>query len=175
MSNNQYGWLASIFYFAYLVAEYPWNILAQKTRLAKVVSGNVVAWGAMLMITAACSSFTGMAICRFLLGIFEAPITPCFMLIVCNGLGAVLGGVLTYGMGQIDTIAVWRAIYLILGGITVCWGIIMFLFLPDDIISAKRFSLEDKALIISRGRLGRIGIINHQIKWYQIREALVDP
>ncbi|KAJ5161960.1 MFS transporter [Penicillium capsulatum] len=32
----------------------------------------------------------------------------------CNGLGAVVGGVLTYGIGQIRTIAVWRAIYLIL-------------------------------------------------------------
>ncbi|KAJ5167386.1 uncharacterized protein N7482_006167 [Penicillium canariense] len=161
MSSNQYSWLASIFYLAYLVAEYPWNILAQKTKLAKVVSGNVVAWGAMLMITAACTSFTGMAICRFLLGIFEAPITPCFMMIVgmwytrdqqpfragifysCNGLGAVIGGVLTFGI--------------------------------DDIISATRFKLEDKALLISRNRLGRTGVMNHKIKWYQIREALVDP
>ncbi|KAJ6031780.1 hypothetical protein N7540_002512 [Penicillium herquei] len=193
MTRNEYSWLASIFYFAYLVAEYPWNILAQRTKLAKVVSGNVIAWGAMLMITASCSSFTGMAICRFLLGIFEAPITPCFMMIVgmwytrsqqpfragvfysCNGLGAVIGGVLTFGIGQIKTIAVWRAIYLILGGITVLWGILMLVFLPDDIISAKRFKLEDKALLIGRSRLGRTGVINHQVKWYQIREALVDP
>lgn len=193
MSSNQYSWLASIFYLAYLVAEYPWNILAQKTKLAKVVSGNVVAWGSILMVTAACSSFTGMAICRFLLGIFEAPITPCFMMIVgmwytrdqqpfragifysCNGLGAIIGGILTFGIGQIHTIAVWRAIYLILGGVTVAWGIVMFVFLPDDIISAKRFNLEDKALLISRSRLGRTGVMNHQIKWYQIREALIDP
>lgn len=193
MSSDQYSWLASIFYFAYLVAEYPWNILAQKTKLAKVVSGNIIAWGAMLMITAACSSFTGMAICRFLLGVFEAPITPCFMLMVgmwytraqqpfragvfysCNGLGAMVGGILTYGIGQIDTIAVWRAIYLILGGITLVWGVVMLLFLPDDVISSKRFTLDEKALLIGRGRLGQTGIINHQIKWYQIREALIDP
>ncbi|KAJ5516056.1 hypothetical protein N7527_007616 [Penicillium freii] len=193
MSSDQYSWLASIFYFAYLVAEYPWNILAQKTKLAKVVSGNIIAWGAMLMITAACSSFTGMAICRFLLGVFEAPITPCFMLMIgmwytraqqpfragvfysCNGLGAMVGGILTYGIGQIDTIAVWRAIYLILGGITLVWGVVMLLFLPDDVISSKRFTLDEKALLIGRGRLGQTGIINHKIKWYQIREALIDP
>ncbi|KAJ5764914.1 hypothetical protein N7520_004473 [Penicillium odoratum] len=193
MTSNEYSWLASIFYFAYLIAEYPWNILAQTTRLGKVVSGNVIAWGAMLMITAACTSFTGMGICRFLLGIFEAPITPCFMMIVsmwytrsqqpfragvfysCNGLGAVIGGVLTFGIGQIRTIAVWRAIYLILGGITVLWGVLMFVFLPDDIISSKRFKIEEKALLIARSRLGRTGVINHRIKWSQIREALVDP
>ncbi|CAG7933116.1 unnamed protein product [Penicillium olsonii] len=193
MSSDQYSWLASIFYFAYLVAEYPWAILAQKTKLAKVVSGNIIAWGAMLMITAACSSFTGMAICRFLLGVFEAPITPCFMMMIgmwytraqqpfragvfysCNGLGAMVGGILTYGIGQIHTIAVWRAIYLILGGITLVWGVVMLVFLPDDVVSSKRFTLDEKALLVARGRLGQTGIINHQIKWHQIREALVDP
>lgn len=193
MTTNQYSWLASIFYFAYLVAEYPWSYLAQRTKMGKVVSCNIIAWGAMLMITAACSSFTGMAICRFVLGIFEAPITPCFMMIVgmwytrseqpfragifysCNGFGAMIGGLLTYGIGQIDTIAVWRAIYLILGGVTMLFGVIALVFLPDDIISAKRLTIEDKALLIARGKLGRTGIINHSIKWYQIREALVDP
>ncbi|KAL3462236.1 major facilitator superfamily domain-containing protein [Aspergillus heterothallicus] len=193
MTSDQYSWLASIFYFAYLAAEYPWTFLAQKTKMAKVVSGNIIAWGAMLMITAASTNFTGMAICRFFLGVFEAPITNCFMMIVgmwytrseqpfragifysCNGLGAMVGGLLTFGIGQINTIAVWRAIFLILGGITVLWGVIMLVFLPDDILSAKRFSLEDKALLVGRGRLARTGILNHQIKWYQIREAFSDP
>tara|TARA_R110002060_G_scaffold25495_5_gene34931 strand:- start:1556 stop:1750 length:195 start_codon:yes stop_codon:yes gene_type:complete len=50
--------------------------------MAKVVAGCIISWGCILMITAACTSFTGLAICRFLLGVFEAPITPCFMMIV---------------------------------------------------------------------------------------------
>ncbi|KAJ5743085.1 hypothetical protein N7533_010187 [Penicillium manginii] len=176
MSSNEYSWLASIFYFAYLVAEYPWNLLAQRTRLGKVVSGNIVAWGSMLMITAACSSFTGMAICRFLLGIFEAPITPCFMMIVgmwytraqqpfragvfysCNGVGAMIE---PYTSSSVES--------------RFAGGVLMLFFLPDDIISAKRFKLDEKALLIARSRLGRTGVINHHIKWYQIREALVDP
>ncbi|CBF84701.1 hypothetical protein AN8901.2 [Aspergillus nidulans FGSC A4] len=193
MTSEQYSWLASIFYFAYLVAEYPWTILAQRTAMAKVVSGNVIAWGSILMITAACKNFAGIATCRFFLGIFEAPITNCFMMIVgmwytrreqpfragifysCNGMGAIVGGILTYGIGQIKTIAVWRAIFLILGGITVAWGLVLLLFLPDDILSAKRFTIEEKALLVARGRLARTGILSHQIKWYQIREALLDP
>lgn len=71
-----------MFYLAYLVAEYPWSALAQRTKMGKVVSGCVVAWGAVLMATAASTNFAGMAACRFFLGIFEAPITPCFMMIV---------------------------------------------------------------------------------------------
>lgn len=86
-----------------------------------------------------------------------------------------LGGILTYGIGQIDTFPVWKAIFLLCGGATVIWGIIMFFFLPDSILSAKRFTLEEKALLIARGRLGKTGILNKTIKWSQVREAFIDP
>ena len=82
ISKTQYSWFPSMFYIAYLVAEYPWSALAQRTRMAKVVSCCVLAWGSILMATAASHNFAGMSTCRFLLGIFEAPITPCFMMIV---------------------------------------------------------------------------------------------
>lgn len=80
---GQYGWFTSIFYLAYLAAEYPWVWAVQRTGgMAKVVGGCVVLWGAVLMATAACRDFAGLAACRFFLGVFEAPITTCFMLIV---------------------------------------------------------------------------------------------
>lgn len=91
ISQNQYSWFASMFYLAYLVAEYPWTALAQRTRMAKVVSACVFAWGAVLMATAACSDFSGLAACRFFLGVFEAPITPCFMMIVGMWVGHMAG------------------------------------------------------------------------------------
>lgn len=189
---DQYGWFTSIFYFAYLFAEYPWMWLVQKTLMAKIVGGCVFLWGSILMITAACHNFGGLAACRFFLGVFEAPITTCFMMIVamwytrqeqpfraglfycCNGVGSMIGGILTYGIGQISTFPVWKAIFLLCGGITVVWGILITIFLPDSILTAKRFTLEEKALLIARGRLGRTGILNKTIKWSQVREALMD-
>lgn len=192
ITGNQYSWFASIFYLAYLVAEYPWTALAQRTLMAKVVSGCVIVWGAVLMATAASTNFASMAACRFLLGVFEAPITPCFMMIVgmwymrheqpfragifysCNGIGLMLGGLLSYCIGLIDGYPVWKAIFLLCGGITVIWGFVLFYFLPDDIISAKQFSLQDRATLVARGKIGRTGILNRQIKWYQVREALCD-
>ncbi|KAK6070380.1 major facilitator superfamily transporter [Seiridium cupressi] len=193
ISQEQYSWFASIFYLAYLVAEYPWSFLAQRTLMAKVVSGCVISWGGILMATAACRNFSSLAACRFLLGVFEAPITPCFMMIVsmwytrseqpfragifysCNGVGSMIGGILTYGIGQIDSFPTWKAIFLLCGGITVLWGFVLLFYLPDDIITAKRFSLTEKATLIGRGRLGRTGVLNRSIKIGQIKEALVDP
>lgn len=82
ITQDQYAWFTSMFYLAYLVAEYPWMWAAQKTRMGKIVAGCVTVWGAILMITAACKDFAGLGACRFFLGVFEAPITTCFMMIV---------------------------------------------------------------------------------------------
>lgn len=86
-----------------------------------------------------------------------------------------LGGIITYGIGQIDSFPVWKAVFLICGGATVIWGTILLRYLPDSILSAKRFTLEEKALLIGRARLARTGVLNKTIKWYQIKEALLDP
>ncbi|KAF5548908.1 major facilitator superfamily transporter [Fusarium mexicanum] len=190
---EQYSWFGSIFYFAYLVAEYPWSFLAQKTLMGKVVAGCILAWGSILMITAASSNFAGLAVCRFFLGTFEAPITPIFMMIVgmwytreeqpfragvfysCNGIGLMLGGLLSFAIGQIQGFEVWKAIFIICGGITVLFGGIMLWKLPDNILRAKGFSLEEKALLIGRARLAKTGVLNRTIKWSQVWECLMDP
>ncbi|KAI1068378.1 hypothetical protein LB507_004487 [Fusarium sp. FIESC RH6] len=145
---KQYSWFSSIFYLAYLVAEYPISILAQKTLMAKVVAGCVFAWGSILMITAACDSFAGLAACRFFLGVFETAITPIFMMIVgmwwrrkeqpfrvgvfysCNGIGLMLGGLLSYAIGQIQGFQIWKSIFITCGGITVLFGGLLLWKLP---------------------------------------------
>jgi hypothetical protein len=62
-----------------------------------------------------------------------------------------------------------------LSGITVLLGILVLFLLPDTILSAKKFSTEDKAVLVAQGKQNRTGILNRHVKWYQIREALLDP
>ncbi|KAI9318319.1 major facilitator superfamily domain-containing protein [Zopfochytrium polystomum] len=128
INGTQYSWFPSIFYLAYLLAEYPWSYLAQKTQLAKVAGVCIMMWGSVLMLTAASHDFIGMTVCGFLLGVFEAPITTFFVMIVA-----------------------------------ICT------------ISARRFSVDEKAALIGRARLARTGVISHKIRLYQIWEALLDP
>ncbi|KAF5865090.1 hypothetical protein ETB97_005331 [Aspergillus alliaceus] len=193
IDSNQYSWLVSVFYFGYLFWEYPASHLAQRLPIGTVISSFVICWGSMLMITAACNNFTGLGITRFLLGCFEAPITPCFMMIVamwytrqeqpfragcfycCNGVGSMLGGLVTFAIGQINSFPVWRAVFLICGGVTVIWGLILMRFLPNSVLSAKPFSTEEKILLVGRGKRNQTGILNRSVKWYQIREAFIDP
>src|SRR5687768_4902256 len=140
MTSDQYSWMASIFYFAYLVAEWPAAYVAQHYPTGKVVAAFVLSWGTILLCTAAAQNFAGLAVCRFLLGVFEAVITPAFMLIVSqwftrdkqparaglfycfNGVGSMFGGVLFYGVGQAKGWDVWRIIYVLCGGLRLPGG-----------------------------------------------------
>lgn len=82
-TSDEYSWLTSIFYFGYLFSEWPSSYLAQHFPTGKVLSCFVIIWGSVLMMTAACHNFTGLAICRLILGCFEAPIVSrMFTLIV---------------------------------------------------------------------------------------------
>lgn len=92
----------------------------------------------------------------------------------CNGVGSMIGGLLSYGIGQINGFPVWKAVFLVCGGMTVIWGVVLLLFLPDSILSAKVFSLEEKALLVGRARLAKTGVLNKSIKWHQIREVFMD-
>ncbi|CAG8957882.1 hypothetical protein HYFRA_00000222, partial [Hymenoscyphus fraxineus] len=174
VTSDQYSWLGSLFYFG--------------------EENSLIAWGSVLMFTALTSNFAGLAICRFILGCLEAPITPCFMLIVgswydrqqqpfrascfycCNGLGSILGSLFSYGIGHLSTgLAIYKAIFLICGGLTVAWGLLLLWLLPNDVMSAKRFSLQEKVTILAIGRKNQTGIYNRTIKLYQIKEAFMDP
>ncbi|KAH7198287.1 major facilitator superfamily domain-containing protein [Fusarium flagelliforme] len=192
MTPDEYSWMASIFYFAYLVAEWPASYLTQRLPTGTVVSSFVIIWGSILCLTAACNNFTGLAICRFLLGAFEAVITPAFMLIVSqwfrretqparaglfycfNGFGAMFGGIMFFGVGQAKGWDVWRTIYVLCGGLTICWGVVLFFFLPNNILTAKRYTIEERAMLIAQSARNKTGVFNRKIKWNQIREVFVD-
>ena len=72
-----------IFYIGYLVAEFPTQYLSQRiSRIGKYLGANIVLWGIVLAAHAACQNYTGLMICRAILGVFEACVTPTLVLVV---------------------------------------------------------------------------------------------
>ena len=82
LKGQQYSWLSSIFYFGYLVGQYPAGYLCQRLPIGKVMSYTTLLWGLILITTPACHNFAGLAVNRFLLGAIEAAINPGFVLIM---------------------------------------------------------------------------------------------
>lgn len=74
--GNEYSWVGSIFYFGYLVFEYPAAFLIQRLPVAKFLSACLLGWAIILMCTAATNDFAGLATVRFLMGMLESVVFP---------------------------------------------------------------------------------------------------
>ncbi|KAL7627858.1 hypothetical protein AAE478_002053 [Parahypoxylon ruwenzoriense] len=194
LQGQDYSWASSIFYFGYLFAEYPGIAILQRFPVAKFLGVNVVLWGAILMVTAACSSFASLAAVRFILGVVEATISPGFVAITgiwwtrqeqasrsalwisFLGVGSFVGTLLAYGIGHIQgTLSTWKYIYLILGAITVVWGVAFTLFVPDGPASVKWLVEDEKVIAVQRVIENKTGTKSHQFVRAQVIEAVKDP
>jgi len=195
--GKQYSWVGSIFYFGYLFFEYPTTILIQKLPVGKYLSGVTLLWGAIVATTAACTSFGGLATCRFFLGIAEATISPAFVYVTSiwytrdeipartgvwfagNSCGGFIASLLAYGIGQIDhPLHPWQWMFIIFGVVTSFWSVVVFFFLPDIINDAGFLTEEEKQYAEDRvvlGGTGRVDPLNSRWKPEQVVECLLDP
>lgn len=92
----------------------------------------------------------------------------------------ILGGIIAYGIsrGSRETgsaIAPWKTIYLVTGLLTIALGFIFLWVVPDNQLNARWLKKEDRLLAVVRVRENQQGIGNKHLKWYQVKEALLDP
>ena len=180
LTKSNYQWLGSIFYFGYLGFEYPTSRLLQRLPLAKYSAFNIILWGLTLSCTAATSNFAGIASVRLILGMFEAAVTPGFVLFTSqwytkkeqgfrtgiwfsfNGFANVLGGLVAYGVargtfGRSVALAGWKIIFLVWGLVTIVTGIIFLFVMPDSPLKARFLSDSERRLVIERTRHNQQG------------------
>ncbi|KAF9694081.1 hypothetical protein EKO04_008034 [Ascochyta lentis] len=194
LTTEQYGTLSWLFYLAFLVFEMPHAYLMQRLPVAKYLGGCVCAWGTVVTCTAACDSYASLAICRFLLGMFESAISPSLILVTSMwykrdeqpkrigfwytgvGIAVMVGSLISYGFQHYtgDKFNNWQIMYLVVGLITIGAGVTVILFLPDNPMSS-RLSHSEKMLAVSRLRENNTGIENKTFKPHQFRETLQDP
>ncbi|KAI8719960.1 MFS domain-containing protein [Fusarium sp. LHS14.1] len=194
--GQQYSWLTTIVYIAVLVVEYPTNWIIQRISVAKYLAANIICWGAVLALHAACKNFGGLLAVRFFLGALEACCQPCFVFLsgmwyrrseqsttvvlwyAMNGLQQIVGGLLAYCFSNIpdkSPIHSWQALFITYGCITVLWGVFVLWWMPDSPMKSKCFSEDDKKLMVERVRSNQSGLQNRKFRVEQIYEALRDP
>ncbi|KKA19847.1 Permease of the major facilitator superfamily [Rasamsonia emersonii CBS 393.64] len=151
-------------------------------------------WGALLMTTPACHNFAGIATNRFLLGLVEAIVNPGFVLIMSiwytsteqplrleayyctNGIATMFGGLIGYAVGNITTgLPRWMYVFIIFGAVSVATGIWSLLVLPDLPSTAKFLTERERAIAVERVAANRQGVKNRHFKWYQVKQAALDP
>ncbi|KAL9066363.1 MAG: hypothetical protein Q9157_007164 [Trypethelium eluteriae] len=194
LHGQDYSWLSSIFYFGYLVAQYPAGYAMQRLPIAKVLGFTTLGWGIILITTPACHNFAGIAVNRFLLGAVEAAINPGFVLMMSmwysaseqplrleayyctNGVSTMFGGLIGYAVGHITTgLAKWMYVFLIFGACSIAWGVVSLMVLPDLPATARFLNERERIVAVDRVAGNRQGIKNHNFKVNQAWQTLYDP
>jgi ACS family allantoate permease-like MFS transporter len=49
LKGDEYSWSSSMFYFGYLVAQYPANYILQRYSTVRVLSISTIGWGALMI------------------------------------------------------------------------------------------------------------------------------
>ncbi|KAG5923325.1 hypothetical protein E4U42_004998 [Claviceps africana] len=192
LTGAEYSWASAIYYFGYLAASSPAAVLMIRWKVGKVIAVTILIWGAILMLTAACSNARSLLADRFFLGVFESAIGPGLAIIVSmwykrseqplrhacwflgNSCAGIFGGLLAYAIGHVRSIEPWKAVFLIFGAVTAAWSVGVFLLLPDTPMTARFLSVQDRKKAVVRVKDNMTGIKNNTVKWGQVWEAFLD-
>ena len=150
-------------------------------------------WGVVLACHAASHSYATLMVLRTLLGIFEACVAPILVLIiamwykkgeqgrrvswfyVANSLTSIFGGCISYGASFTHgAFASWRIFVLTIGLCTIIIGALVFIFLPDSPVRARRFTDAEKIAALLRVKDNQSGTQNATIKVSQVLESFKD-
>ncbi|KAK5942996.1 hypothetical protein PMZ80_004001 [Knufia obscura] len=195
ITGDQYSQLAMIFYVSYLAFEFPHAWGMQRFPTGKYIGVMVTVWGLILACTSACSNWAGLVTTRVLLGIFESAIAPSLMIITTmwfkrseqpprmgiwylgTGGGTVVGSLISFGFQHYEGkgFTSWQIMFLVCGLITVAVGITVILIMPDNPMTARFLSRNEKVWAIERLRSNQTGVENKQFKWSQCIECFTDP
>lgn len=92
-----------------------------------------------------------------------------------NGFAQIFGGLIAYGIGYIDAaIPSWKFPFVIFGALTVAWGFVFLAFAPSNPTQCRWLTEAEREIAVLRLVENETGIDNSTVKWYQVREALLD-
>ncbi|CUS25234.1 LAQU0S43e00100g1_1 [Lachancea quebecensis] len=193
LHGDQFSDLGTIFYVGYLAAEPLSGVLIQKLPVGKFLGLNVTLWGAVVCFHAATTTFPGLMAVRVLLGVFEASVAGCLIVITGMwwtkpeqsrrtglwymqiGTGQIIGALLSFGFQHVSNTKLesWQILFIFMGCLTVVVGIITTIFMPDNNLTCKFLTEAERAEAVEHVKINQTGIENKTIKWPQIRELLL--
>ncbi|OAL43403.1 MFS general substrate transporter [Pyrenochaeta sp. DS3sAY3a] len=194
LTGEDFSWAISLFYLGQLVAEYLAVYLLSRLHLTRSVGATIIAWGVVNMCMGAIQDFHGLAATRFFLGFTEAAVSPAFVIITSvwyrrrehairtavwvsmNGVSTIFGSLIMYGIGHSSTtLAPWRALFIVCGGLTTACGILFLLVMPRDTRTAWFLKPNERELATKRLALDRATRDKAQFNKGQLQEALKSP
>ena len=152
MTADQYNWVQSIYFIAYIIFEVPSNLMLKKMTPRIWQSRIIFTWGVVLACHAAIQNKNSYYALRFLLGMMEAGLFPGLAVQLCSwyrsdemgkpimwmfgwqNCAGIVGSLLAYGISYMNGLcglSAWRWVYLLEGLATILLAGIVWIVLPD--------------------------------------------
>lgn len=184
----------AVFNFGYLFWAVPANLLIQRLPVGKLTGSMILFWAIILICHIWAKNYAGLLVLRFILGMFEAGISPAIMAIVSmfykrseqptrmciflafNGMATMVGALLGYGLGHATHTALkpWKLIFLVIGLLNFVWSFAFLWFVPDSPMNARFLTHKQKVIAIHRVSENMIGVKSITFRWNQALEAALD-
>ncbi|AOA60452.1 Putative plasma membrane permease [Komagataella phaffii CBS 7435] len=194
--GNQFNNLSTIFYVAQVAFEAPVCWALQKFPPATTIATCVTLWGIVVACHAACDTYASLMVIRALLGALEAVVVPGLVSIsvmwytkneqmrrvgvwsVQSGTASIVGGLLSFAFQHVTNARLqsWQIYYLVMGVITFLAGLVTFIVLPNNPMSARFLSEDEKLIVLEHIRENQTGTETKHFKKNQLVELFFkDP
>lgn len=197
LTGTQYNTCVSILFVGYLLGQVPSNMFLTRTKPSYYMAGCMALWAIVSALTAVSRNFTGLLLTRFFLGVTEAPYYPgaLYMLsifytrkeiatrisilytgnILATAFAGLIAAGIFHGMDGAGGLAGWRWMFILLGAVTFVVAIGAVFTLPDDPLSTRWLSPEERQLAHARIQRDTVGSKEATSTFAGLKEAAKDP
>lgn len=194
LKGNEFSNLSTIFSAAYIFMEPIVTYIIQRYPVSRVMGAFITLWGVVLACHSACKTYASLMVVRTLLGFFEASSTVGCITIsgmyytkseqsarigfwaTQAGTGYIVGGLLSFGFQHYHGkhFTSWQIMFLVVGLVTVVFGLLTFFYLPDNVTNAWFLTQEEKLEVVEHIRANQTGLETKRFKIHQIRELFLE-
>ncbi|KAI1424506.1 major facilitator superfamily domain-containing protein [Xylaria sp. FL1777] len=196
LKGQDFNYLSAMVYAGYFFGQYPCGWLIGRYPAQKVLAICTLIWGVLVILLTQAKSFSSALAIRFLMGIFEASVTPGFTLMTgfwftrkeiplrqciwysSLGWAGIIGSYISLGIARLPeniTPERWQIIFYVLGGVTTLWAPIVWFVLADSPSNAKFLSHREKLIAVRRVAGNETGIKNKHLDMKQVWLVFKDP
>lgn len=197
LTGSQYQTCVSILFVGYLLGQIPSNMFLTRTKPSYYMASAMALWAVVSALTAVSKNFTGLLLTRFFLGVTEAPYYPgaLYMLsifytrkeiatrisilytgnILATSFAGLIAAGVFHGMDGAAGLAGWRWLFILQGAATFAVAIGSAFTLPDDPLSTRWLTPDERQLAHDRIERDTVGNKKGTSTFAGLKEAAADP
>ncbi|KAI9152276.1 transporter [Paramyrothecium foliicola] len=198
MSGTEFNTTVSILFVGYVLMQIPSNMLITKVKPGIYMSSWMLVWAAVSACTALVQNYEGLLVCRFFLGITEAPFYPgaTYMLsifytrkevaariavlycaqILATGFSGLIAAGIFAGMDDLKGLEGWRWLFIVEGAVTALVSIFGFFLLPNTPLTTWWLTDSEKQMAHSRMERDKLSDADDKpaSAWEGLKQACAD-